>query len=479
MSIVTRNAKLASGNVAINIQTSGSAVFADLLDISSIRFEYDLVPNAQDVTSLQAIPGSVSIKLSDDLSNGGSLYDALESAIGTPIVSGANSNGYANANVLLYAETLDASSNYSFAFLLTFQNVQFDDKDKTVSLKLAPPKIQNRLVPDFFTSSTNVNLNVQDITNGVDYVYNVTLAGDYINTYISNLNPQAQTNQIRFTPTTSYSLGTIFRTKLTTISNTNLFVITEDRASSNQWNAGELPTRYADELVSRLAVSSGYIYGSAFNVNFFVNRLDRFNGITLSEDDVTDVKFAQTLAESIKTINVNVNIATYFATNNQPPYIYRNNEFVSNAIFTGPPGDFPGKFLSFDGSNLFMYNPIGSQTIGLSPQLAPYAITTSYNPAGGGLATRSAVFVGENTTAIKDLTDAGQKSYARATGADAYYNKILRVDTEILGFDKIKPHQTMNFDSSLDSRFQGRNFRPTTLEYDLKNDRVRVSAYEI
>lgn len=479
MSIVTRNAKLASGNVAINIQTSGSAVFADLLDISSIRFEYDLIPNAEEVEGLQAIPGSVSLKLSDDLSNGGSLYDALESAIGTPIVSGANSNGYANANVLLYAETLNASSNYSFAFLLTFQNVQFDDKDKTVSLKLTPPKIQNRFVRELFTSATNVNLNVVDSLNAVNYVYNVTLAGDYINTYISNLNPQAQTNIIRFTPSTSYSLGTIFRTKLATISNTNLVSILEDRASTNQWNAGELSTRYADELVSRLAVSSGYIYGSAFNVNFFINRLDTANGVTLSEDEVTDVKFSQTLAESIKTINVGVNTATYFASNNAPPYIYRNNKFVSNAVFSPPPLDYPGVFITFDGSNRTLYNPTGSQAISLIPDVSPYAITTSYVPGGGGLATRSATFVAENTTAVEDLTDAGQKSYARATGADAYYNKILRIDTEILGFDKLKPHQTMNFDSSLDSRFQGRNFRPTTLEYDLKSDRVRVSAYEI
>jgi len=351
MSIVTRNAKLASGNVAINIQTSGSAVLTDLLDISSIRFEYDLIPNQEEITGLQAIPGSVSIKLSDDLSNGGSLYDALESAIGTPIVSGANSNGYANANVLLYAETLNASSNYSFAFLLTFQNVQFDDKDKTVSLKLTPPKIQNRFVREFFTSGTNISLNAIDGTNSTNYIYNVTVVGDYINTYVSNINPQASANIVRFTPTTSYSLGTIFETKGGLSNSDNTLVVLEDRTITNQWNAGELSVRYADELVGRLAAGSGYLYGSAFNVNFFVNRLDSGNGVTLNEDEVTDVKFVQTLGESIQTIDTLVDSAQSYASNRAIPYIFTNAQLKSNAVFSPPPLNYPGIFLTFDSSN--------------------------------------------------------------------------------------------------------------------------------
>lgn len=478
MSIVTRSAKLASGNVAINIQTSGSAIFTDLLDISSIKYEYDLIPTENEVSSYQFSPGTIDVRLSDDLSNGGSLYDALDSAIGTPLTS---NRGYGNAKVILYAETMDGVSNYSFPFVLRFSDVKFDDKDKTVSLHLTPPNLQQRNVRDFFESSTNTKFNVVDNNNAATYTYNSALAGDYIESYVTQLNPSAITI-VRLSQD-PVSGTNIFQKKATIGSGTSALIVLEDKVATNQWNIANYDLYFADELVSRLAVGSGSIFGSAFGVNFFVARNDSSNTVSLTNNDVTDVSFEASTGDITKLIFTDIDSKYGYAENRSAPYIWTNGRSNIVEIFTPLP--FPGQYIFVsvpeNGKNGIVYNPVGSQNIKISPNVAPYVIGAIYNSTS--LSMQLNIQVGGLDYATKSdrapATNTAQKSYALASGADGYYTKRLRIDTEILGFDKLKPHQSISFDSSLDSRFQGRNFRPTALEYDLKADTVRITAYEI
>ena len=153
MSIETYVAKLAAGNVYVNIETSGSAVYTDLLDLSSLQFDFDLAGSDQDVKEVGGIAGAATIKVLDELSNGGSAYDSLKSAIGT--YSGVKSlNNAPVSNATLYFTPLSGSPTYRFLFDVFFTGVKNDEKSNHTSIILSQ-RASNRNVFTIATNSTN------------------------------------------------------------------------------------------------------------------------------------------------------------------------------------------------------------------------------------------------------------------------------------------------------------------------------------
>src|SRR5690606_6399049 len=41
------------------------------------------------------------------------------------------------------------------------------------------------------------------------------------------------------------------------------------------------------------------------------------------------------------------------------------------------------------------------------------------------------------------------------------------------------PHEVIRFDNTVPQRYQGKHFRPTSLSYDLRHDKIHITAYEI
>jgi hypothetical protein len=69
--------------------------------------------------------------------------------------------------------------------------------------------------------------------------------------------------------------------------------------------------------------------------------------------------------------------------------------------------------------------------------------------------------------------------YAQATGAWTANTSVYKIDATILGADKVRPYECIKFDNTVPLRYQGKHFRPTSLSYDLKADKVKVTAYQI
>jgi hypothetical protein len=69
--------------------------------------------------------------------------------------------------------------------------------------------------------------------------------------------------------------------------------------------------------------------------------------------------------------------------------------------------------------------------------------------------------------------------YAQATGAWTSNASVYKIDATILGADKVRPYECIKFDNTVPLRYQGKHFRPTSLSYDLKADKVKVTAYQI
>jgi hypothetical protein len=68
-------------------------------------------------------------------------------------------------------------------------------------------------------------------------------------------------------------------------------------------------------------------------------------------------------------------------------------------------------------------------------------------------------------------------SYVASFGAK---NRLV-VDVNVLGFDKIKPYDMVTFSSGseLPSTVTGKYFRPTSLEYDLFNNKLKAKLYYV
>jgi hypothetical protein len=75
------------------------------------------------------------------------------------------------------------------------------------------------------------------------------------------------------------------------------------------------------------------------------------------------------------------------------------------------------------------------------------------------------------------LANNGVSSYVAAFGAD----RRLVVDVTVLGFDKIKPYQMVVFDTGAEfpTPLNGKYFRPTSLEYDLYQNKVKAKLYYV
>jgi hypothetical protein len=71
------------------------------------------------------------------------------------------------------------------------------------------------------------------------------------------------------------------------------------------------------------------------------------------------------------------------------------------------------------------------------------------------------------------------RAFAPALGITATNRSALRIEATILGTDKLRPYECIKFDNTVPLRYQGKHFRPTSLSYDLKADKVKVTAYQI
>jgi hypothetical protein len=90
---------------------------------------------------------------------------------------------------------------------------------------------------------------------------------------------------------------------------------------------------------------------------------------------------------------------------------------------------------------------------------------------------------GNRTVYLQNVLNVGAREYALTRGViikdDGSTNIGARLDVTVLGINTVKPHEVIKFGASLPARFQFRHFRPSSLEYDLKADKIRITAYEI
>lgn len=458
MSIRTNPARLRSGTVWLSIETDGADTNTELQDISTIKFDFDLKSSEQVINTIAMIPGAMTAKLDDRLSNLGSAYDALQAQIGGWQFTGASFYGrvpVTKATLFLLEHGQSVPSQ--FQFTLGWPDVQVDERTRILSLKLNPPSLTNTNVKTFLSNATFTGgLAPFDYqrTNSTAVVVTYRPAyamGDFMNSVVNSLSDTGNTFfESGHVDTTTHPtlLSRVYPSASDLVDpdiQTPLFVnVSADNLYQNV---------IIYDILRSAALAEGAVYGSAFSVNFYTNRLINTANVTFGNNDVQDLRQVRTLPGSVSTI--------------------------ATAISNGNPGSGGAGIPSlFNQTNTVNYFPT---TNGQTVQITAASFNPFLNIGESDAGIGNIVSNGDNATGefSNSIVNVAQRSYSYPLSAIAGIETSQKIEATILGATKLKPYQTFKFDATAPERYQSNHYRPSYLEYDLKADTVKVSAYRI
>jgi hypothetical protein len=462
--INTNPATLRSGTVWFQIDTTNISN-TDLLDMSDLSFEFDLKSAEAVINSLGVISGAMSITV-DDRTTANGVYDTLLAEIGA-----STATYISNIPATMYFQKHGATSNVRFPFQVTLQGIGYDVINNKTQIQLLPPALR----------STNCNVHFDNMP--VNYPMR-TLKRDVVN------DPPPG---VTLTDFSSYYMGDIVEAYIATLDtgtgNQNIYRSGYNGATTStnyfpepgfgrsvDYTVGGDPSVYVgntvygfadthllsggggnDSILSKVisvAGMEGAVFGSAFSVNFYMNRRNNKENITLSNSDMSDLKIVRG-SQQINAINVRI---TPDATPDLP------------VTFAQASGQLEGSIL---GSQFF-----GLELLAHSPQFSRGVLQTDggYSPAqiincdlgSTGLA---------GTWNTTNVALGGATAYLGAFDLSAQTSE--RIETTILGVDSVKPYQVLRFGSDTPSRLQNKHFRPTSIKYNFKDDTIKITAYKI
>ena len=457
MAITTAPARFRSGTLSFTLGTTNIGS-VEVSDISELTYEFDLKQAQSAINSIAIMPGSMTVSLWDNTSTGQSLYTILLGEIGTYTVSPPS------LDVTMSFTPYGASASNTFPFQLQFSGVKTDYKTGITELLLLPPlqsdetyrsrysNLGNTIAGfDYATNIYHVNVRA---TEGVTVTnYDGFLAGLFLEDYIRRLDPTAVSNVFnsgydsvamtpaKFPPPGYYGVNTAF--VFTNIETGNISAV--NLALSN------VPVR---AKVFSATAMEGAILGSAWSVNFYVNRMTNTINKTLSNSDIADLSFVKN-ERQVNAVNVYIN------TGNIP-----TNPIPTQIMF--PTGQYEAGYFA------------GQQFIGLD--LQSHAPHMGRGNDDGDDLNRNVVntdsTVATMNTNVQGLARAGAVAYSFAFGS--YQGQAVeKIETTIQGVNKVLPHEAIKFDSTAPVDARNKHFRPSSLKYNFKQDTIKVTAYQI
>jgi len=446
--INTNPAVLQSGTIwfQVNITNTSNSGNVDLYDVGTLKYEFDLKSAESAINSVGVIPGSMTIKVADNKPDGSSIYDALAGEMGIAPV-GLPFAVTRNAN--MFFQRHGQSTPDRFPFQIQFTGVKTETKSGMTSLTFLPPFQNTENVRSFYGNVPEAQRVFR--TQSSNYVCKP--AGDIIKKYVN-----------------VYGFGsTLFDSGSGNSSYTFKGFHTSDNLNSGSFNDVEVygfvntisidSTKWANDPIRAKVVSmaalEGAILGSAFSVNFYVNRRRIDRNITLSNNDIAELEIIDG-DRQVNGVNVFCNTQTSFGSGFQ-------------ALPSSPKPGFTS-----------LGYTLGTQFVGLDLSAhAPELNQGQFSLTG---ATRIInADIGFATT-TESMVEESAKNYSQAFSAFQAQGVPQRIQTTVLGVDKVKPYETIKFDTSVPSRFRSspaKHYRPSSLEYDFKQDTVRITAYEL
>jgi hypothetical protein len=278
----------------INVGTGVNAN-VDILDLGSIEYEFDLIPSDKDIEAVGGMPGAMTVTFDDSLSNRGSLYESLVSKLGT--YQSIFVSQPPKALVMGYLLEPNQTNLYRFPFEFTLADLSLDERSKKTTIGFSPRTL-NVTVADWVTNAlaTN-NPSRMSFRSGEEFFVNSWASGDFIKNVVERIDTTSGTNtlfisgDLQGSPNISNSVYVFER--ITDIINSPTNIEVSDY-STLMFVQGA-PMAFASEnsifsKVQTFAGMEGAVFGCAFNMNYYINRLSNIVNVTVTNADIVDLR---------------------------------------------------------------------------------------------------------------------------------------------------------------------------------------------
>lgn len=506
--ITSGNFEARSGTISIDItHASLPSTTVKVSDIGTIEADFDLSDDEEKANNVLFNLGEFNFKCFDSLGNGGSLFEELDTIDSTETIT------------VTIDGTLNSGRSFTGVFSFTTNNIEYNYIRREVSIEsvfdfsltadiaeIVGSNCSEVVLVSGYNEQNDPNNKICSLSAGTGEIHAMTAKG-FVNEILSRMN----TNNI--VKNGSYLAGG------TVATGSNQFFVLNSDSTTTSYTADDP----AQPLFYRMAVADGAIIGSFMGYNFFVQRKDTTNSVTLETSEVEDLSI-ETSLENYFGIRVGyLSILNSSLTGN--PYdgmgvhkallggddglnseatkytnIYFESTQLANAndstgswvddsrTLRGNAGSLDEK--AFEGDDKLVLQTAPPAGLAVGDSVFP---SVAYDRAYEVSEINSNVLVLneplrediEDTQAIgffTDMTAAEGVIADRSTeGYKLGYNagEGRRVQLTIHGLDNLKPFESFTLGTSFSSLLSGGEFRPSKLEYDLQTDKITVEAYQI
>lgn len=484
MSLIARNIASRAGNISFEIDAAGTNATFDVISMSTLDYDFDLVTSEDQLTYVASIPGAMTITAVDKLSNMGSMFTVIETGIGDY----QNKEWYtvltSNVNMVLYSRT-NSLNTYRFPFTIRYQDVRLDERSGHISLQMSPRYTNYTMFKwGQERSSIYAATNIPIFDKTANRIYgdgsNTVLAGDFIYDVVSQYYTGPSNSNIYNSASNIGNSGPLElmggNEQIQTF-NGVAYGMFPRLAEIKAYDYGTIvpnlqfdPAKTSDydgvttfELVRRLAAMEGAIFGSAFSVNFYINRTSNANNVTISNNDIIDLSF-EPVPRSISSVDIKYGVGGTSQTVNAAlnPISMRNATYIAWQ-------DAPQK-LTLNHINLTPFLTYGHLETN---------ITYANGRSNSAIFRPGLTFSEEFDAYVTNINKVALSAYGPALGLTQSEAAVYTIELSLIGAEKIRPYHAFQFDTSVPARYQNKMYRPSSISYDFMRDTVSLRAYEI
>jgi len=412
----------------IEFETSGSpaSLTMKMSKLPVMEQKIDLQIETEDLSEVKINLSDIEFTVFDRLSDGTSLIDRI--------------SGLDVGDAIKITSTVNSGNDY---FLATRSTCKYDWKSRSVTIKAVSPLRYDNVITSFDPSAYILQSN-----SSPSWIF----PKDLIDSFLSSQGSGGS----------NFILGSYF-------TSTKSVPPTSDElafryAHVDPVNLGAT-TAYqnAQDLCLRLAIQEGAYIGSLFGAKYYVRR----NYATESSGHYVDIT-----ADDIE---------SYELVPNERSVRQYNTLFFFRDQFNQP-------------NSITPYQ--SEQEVAI---FGAFDVTLDYRLQGGNQRLEGIEFVtgipgyweavgsSDSLTLIEALNAAvkvpSRQSYASALGIaqsnNISYNEMFKVKLTLLGIDSVLPYQFIKFATSINPFLDNRKLRPSSVKYNLEQDKVEVEGYFI
>jgi hypothetical protein len=415
MSLTTNLFKTRVGEVVIEIDDPFANATADVCDIGKLKYEFIVDTGQEEETSITSGYGSLSFTIFDD---NGAVFDRYTSW---------TAEYKATLTLTPYGATA-----LIFPFVVARKDISIDESQRKTTFNLRPAKINETATID--------DLSFDDVIVSDFYLTDVDVvqAGGLIDQVLTTFNSSGA-NIIRSAPANAPVAGYVFNVAEAKVNNELYFLV---------WNHPVLGSSALQiDLFKFMSALEGSYFGSAFNTNFWIYRLDATSPVTVSADDVDN-----------ETLRIKIN---------------------STATAGRLAGSVGTTTWAAGGSNLINADLIRSfgdvqptRSINLSFNIGECLIKGQWATGSGKYINPNIVNLNRTET---ELLRVGVEAYERFFTRE----KPFTIQFTCNNFSLIKPYECFQFNTSVPARYQSKIFRGNVFEYDFLTGKCYIEAYQV